>query len=207
MSWLMGTSRGWCSLEWNMQCTRYAVLMHYFSLYALAVRAFIVFCQKELWDCCGITQLLSRWGCELQIAHHKLVVNELMIHHMVDETVPYVIKSDLDMFGSVEGAGLGWSFLKLQHIGSSLQAVPLTMLPHYWSCAQQVQQHFFFLGMHMLVPCKWSGGCFATCKDVLACEKSCSSKCHHSHLCSLCRWSRACTWLECCTGMSSQGTC
>ena len=139
----MGTSRWWCSLEWKMQCTRYAVLMHYFPLYASAVRAFIMFCQKELCDCCGITQLLSRWGCELQIAHHKLVENELMIHHMVDETVPCVIKSDLDMFGSVEGAGVGWSFLKLQHIGSSLQAVPLTMLPHYWSCAQQVQQHFF----------------------------------------------------------------
>ena len=77
----------------------------------------------------------------MQIAHHKLVENELMIHHMVDETVPCVIKSDLDMFGSVEGAGVGWSFLKLQHIGSSLQADPLTMLPHYWSCAQQVQQH------------------------------------------------------------------
>ncbi|DBB03418.1 TPA: hypothetical protein ACH3X3_010780 [Trebouxia sp. C0006] len=38
-----------------------------------------------------------------------------------------------------KGAGVGWSFLKLQHIGSSLQADPLTMLPHYWSCAQQVQ--------------------------------------------------------------------
>ncbi len=100
-----------------------------------------MFCQKELCDCCGITQLLSRWGCELQIAHHKLVENELMIHHMVDETMPCVVKSDLDVFGSVEGAGVGWSFLKLQHIGSSLQADPLTMLPHYWSCAQQVQQH------------------------------------------------------------------
>lgn len=94
---------------------------------------------KDLCYCCGITQLFSRWGCKLQIAHHKLVENELMIHHIVDATVPYVLKSDLDVFGSVEGAGLGWSFLKLQHIGSSFQAVPLTMLPHYWSCAQQVQ--------------------------------------------------------------------
>ena len=67
-----------------------------------------------------------------------------MIHHTVDETVPYVIKSDLDIFGSVQGAGLGWSYLKLRHIGSSLQAVPLTMLPHYWSCAQQALQHCFF---------------------------------------------------------------
>ena len=96
-------------------------------------------------DCCGITQLLSRWGRELQIAQHKLVENELMIHHMVDETVPYVIKSDLNVFGSVEGAGVGWSFLKLQHIGSGLQAVPLTMLPHYWSCAQQVQHQYNIL--------------------------------------------------------------
>ncbi|KAA6421293.1 MAG: hypothetical protein FRX49_08779 [Trebouxia sp. A1-2] len=79
-----------------------------------------------------------------QIAHHKLVENELMIHHIVDATVPYVLKSDLDVFGSVEGAGLGWSFLKLQHIGNSFQAVPLTMLPHYWSCAQQA-----VMGLHM----------------------------------------------------------
>ena len=77
-----------------------------------------------------------------------------MIHHMVDATVPYVVKSDLDMFGSVEGAGVGWSFLKLQHIGSSLQAVSLTMLPHYWSCAQQVHQHQCIVCMHVLVPCK-----------------------------------------------------
>ncbi|KAL0046620.1 hypothetical protein WJX82_005644 [Trebouxia sp. C0006] len=43
-----------------------------------------------------------------------------------------------------KGAGVGWSFLKLQHIGSSLQADPLTMLPHYWSCAQQA-----VTGLHM----------------------------------------------------------
>ena len=101
--------------------------------------------QKELCDCCGITQLLSRWGFELQSGHHKLVENEPIIHHMVDKTVPYVVKSDLDVFGSVEGAGVGWGFLKLQHIGSILQAVPLTMLPHYCSCAQQVQQLLFCL--------------------------------------------------------------
>ena len=96
-------------------------------------------CRKELRGCCGITQLPSRWDFELQIAHRKLVENELMIHHMVDKTVPCAIKGDLDVFGSVEGVGVGWSFLELQHIGSSLQAVPLTMLPHYESCAQQVQ--------------------------------------------------------------------
>ena len=82
-----------------------------------------------------------------------------MIHHTVDATVPYVVKSDLDIFGCVEGAGVGWSFLKLQHIGSSLQAVPLTtMLPHYWSCARQVQRHQCIVCMHVLVACKWIVG-------------------------------------------------
>lgn len=87
-----------------------------------------------------------------------------MIHHMVDKTVPYVVKSDLDVFGSVEGAGVGWGFLKLQHIGSILQAVPLTMLPHYCGCAQQVQQLLFCLhacagGLQMewLLLCHLSG--------------------------------------------------
>ena len=98
-----------------------------------------------------------------------------MIHHKVDATVPYVVKRDLDVFGSVEGAGVGWSFLKLQHIGSSLQAVPLKMLSHYWSCAHQVQWHQCIVCMHVLVACKWlvAGCCFATCKDSIACEKIC----------------------------------
>ncbi len=38
-------------------------------------------------------------------------------------------------------AGAGWSFLQLQHLGSSLQAVPMSMLFDYWSCAHQVHCH------------------------------------------------------------------
>ncbi len=94
---------------------------------------------KGLCDCYGITQPLSNWSYELQIALHKLVENKLMIHRKLDATVPYVVKSDLDVFGSVEGVGVGWSFLKMHQLGSSLQAVPWRMLPHYWSCAHQVQ--------------------------------------------------------------------
>ena len=63
-----------------------------------------------------------------------------MIHKKVDATVPYIVKCHLDVFGSVEGAGAGWGFLKLQHLGCSLQAVPLNKLPHFWSCAFQVQR-------------------------------------------------------------------
>ncbi len=100
---------------------------------------------KGLCGCYGITvmlsstQPLSNWSYELQIAHHKLVENKLMIHRKIHATVPYVVKSDLDVFGSVEGVGVGWSFLKMHQFGSSLQAVPWRMLPHYWSCAHQVQ--------------------------------------------------------------------
>ena len=52
--------------------------------------------------CYGTAQPLSSQGCELQIAHHKLVEHELMIHNKVDATVPFIVKSDLDVFGSVE---------------------------------------------------------------------------------------------------------
>ncbi|DBA81243.1 TPA: hypothetical protein ACH3X2_007055 [Trebouxia sp. C0005] len=69
---------------------------------------------------------------------HKLIQNELMIHNQVDATVPFIVKSHLGVFGSVEGAGAGWGFLKLQHLGCSLQAVSLNKLPRFWSCAVQV---------------------------------------------------------------------
>ncbi|KAL0023902.1 hypothetical protein WJX79_009041 [Trebouxia sp. C0005] len=35
---------------------------------------------------------------------HKLIQNELMIHNQVDATVPFIVKSHLGVFGSVEGA-------------------------------------------------------------------------------------------------------
>ncbi|KAA6428919.1 MAG: hypothetical protein FRX49_01029 [Trebouxia sp. A1-2] len=75
---------------------------------------------------------------------HKLIQNELMIHNQVDATVPFIVKSHLGVFGSVEGAGAGWGFLKLQHLGCSLQAVSLNKLPRFWSCAVQA-----VTGLHM----------------------------------------------------------
>ncbi len=54
-----------------------------------------------------------------------------MIHKKVDATVHFILKCHLDGFGSVEGAGAGWGFLKLQHHGRSLRSVPLNKLPHF----------------------------------------------------------------------------
>ncbi|DBA90635.1 TPA: hypothetical protein ACH3X1_003861 [Trebouxia sp. C0004] len=70
-----------------------------------------------------------------------------MIHQTVHATVPYIVKSDLDMLGFVEGAGAGSTFLKLQHLGRSLEAVPLKMLSHYWSCAHQAVTGLHMAGM------------------------------------------------------------
>ncbi|KAL0030983.1 hypothetical protein WJX79_006700 [Trebouxia sp. C0005] len=67
-------------------------------------------------------------GPVYKVAHTELVENESMIHHTVKATVPHTVKSNPDVFGSVEEADAGWSFVKLQHLGSSLQAVPLRML-------------------------------------------------------------------------------
>lgn len=61
-----------------------------------------------------------------------------MIQKQVDSTVPFIIKSDLDAYGTVEGAGPGLCFLKLQ-LGSDLLTCSQSMLPHYWSYAFQVQ--------------------------------------------------------------------
>ena len=63
-----------------------------------------------------------------------------MIHNMVDERVSFIVKSDLEVFGSVEGAGVGWRFLKL-HLGSGLPAITPRQLPGFWSNAFQVQYY------------------------------------------------------------------
>lgn len=73
----------------------------------------------------------------LQIAHHKLVENEIMIHNLVDAKVHFIVKSHPEVHGTVEGAGHGLSFLKLQ-LGSKVSSIPVTLLHHYWSCAFQV---------------------------------------------------------------------
>ena len=111
-----------------------------------------------------------------------------MIHNKVDATVPIVVKSGLDVLGSVEGAGPGWGFLKLQHLGSSLQAVPLNLLPRFWSCAFQVQhvplthvckqnsQDLFAymclkpanFGLAVALTCQPLPGAFATCSGLEA---------------------------------------
>jgi len=105
----------------------------------ICIKVFYYFWFKNYVICYGTTQPLSSQACGLQIAHHELVQNEVMIHNKVDATVPFIVKSDLDVFGFVEGAGAGWGFLKSQHLGSRLQTFPLNMLPHFWSCALQVQ--------------------------------------------------------------------
>jgi len=74
----------------------------------------------------------------MQIAQFWLVENELMSHRKVDATVPFVIKGNLDAYGTVEGAGSGLCFLKLQ-LGSRLLTCPQNMLPHFWHCAFQVK--------------------------------------------------------------------
>lgn len=119
-----------------MQFTRYSVPI---PIVCICSQDFNYVFSKHCVICYGTTQPLSSQGCDLQIAHHKLVENELMIHSKVDATVPFIVKSNLDVFGSVEGAGVGWGFLKLQPLGRILQAVTLNMLPHFWSCAFQVQ--------------------------------------------------------------------
>ncbi len=86
-----------------------------------------------------LSQCLPRWYCDLQIAHHELVTNELMIHSLIDHRVSFIVKSDLEVFGSVEGAGVGWRFLKLQHLGNRLPAITPSTLPGFWSNAFQVQ--------------------------------------------------------------------
>jgi len=90
--------------------------------------------------CYGATQPFSSQACGWQVTHEKLIQNEVMIHNKVDATVPFILKCHLDVFGSVEGAGAGWGFLKLQHRGRSLRSVPLNQLPHFWSCAFQVHR-------------------------------------------------------------------
>lgn len=89
---------------------------------------------------CGIiipaTAKLALW---MQIAHQQLVNNELTIHSLVDTTVPYIVKSEPGVYGSVEGAGGGWAFLKLQRLGRNLSSFPAHRLPQYWSCAFQVR--------------------------------------------------------------------
>lgn len=65
--------------------------------------------------------------------------NEVMIHNRVDAKVSYIVKSEPGMYGSVEGAGGGWAFLKLQRLGRNLASFPVHRLPHFWSCAFQVQ--------------------------------------------------------------------
>ena len=92
-----------------------------------------------------------------QIAHFQLVANELMIHRRVDAKVPFIIKSDLDAHGTVEGAGPHLSFLKLQ-LGNRLSTCPQSMLPHYWQCTFQV---------HLLGPCISSVPvCIVNCSDL-----------------------------------------
>ncbi|KAL0022351.1 hypothetical protein WJX77_002939 [Trebouxia sp. C0004] len=95
----------------------------------------------------GVLMLLGVEDAVYKIAHQKLVENEIMIHQTVHATVPYIVKSDLDMLGFVEGAGAGSTFLKLQHLGRSLEAVPLKMLSHYWSCAHQAVTGLHMAGM------------------------------------------------------------
>lgn len=62
-----------------------------------------------------------------------------MIHNLVDDRVSFIVKSDLEVFGSVEGAGVGWCFLKLWHLGKRLPAITPSTLPGFWSNAFQVQ--------------------------------------------------------------------
>ena len=85
-----------------------------------------------------ISQFLPRWCCDLQIAHDELITKELMIHSLVDDSVSFIVKSDREAFGIVEGAGVGWRFLKLQHLGR-LPAITPSTLPGFWSNAFQVQ--------------------------------------------------------------------
>lgn len=91
-----------------------------------------------------------------QIAHSQLVGNELMIHRRVDATVPFIIKSNLDAYGTVEGAGPNLSFLKLQ-LGSRLSTCPQSMLPHYWQCTFQVHLLGPYIRSvpHRVVNCSW----------------------------------------------------
>ena len=123
----MSTSHWWCSLEWKGQCTRYTALTHC-PLCLSAVKAFSNFSKHILCECYRTLHPSPIWLYELQVAHTELVENESMIHHTVKATVPHTVKSNPDVFGSVEEADAGWSFVKLQHLGSSLQAVPLRML-------------------------------------------------------------------------------
>ena len=99
-----------------------------------------------------------------QIAHSQLVRNELMIHVMVDARVPFIIKSDLDAYGTVEGAGPNLSFLKLQ-LGSRLSSCPQSMLPNYWQCAFQV--HLLGPCIRSVPYCRVSSSCGPLCIIVL----------------------------------------
>ena len=76
-----------------------------------------------------IIQATAKLALWMQIAHQQLVNNELMLHSLVDATVPYIVKSEPDMYGSVEGAGHGWAFFKLQPLGKSLSSFPAHRLP------------------------------------------------------------------------------
>ncbi|KAA6417960.1 MAG: hypothetical protein FRX49_12042 [Trebouxia sp. A1-2] len=90
-------------------------------------------------------------GPVYKVAHTELVENESMIHHTVKATVPHTVKSNPDVFGSVEEADAGWSFVKLQHLGSSLQAVPLRMLSSLLElCSSEVDGDYNDLLQHLL---------------------------------------------------------
>ncbi|KAL3142534.1 hypothetical protein ABBQ38_002856 [Trebouxia sp. C0009 RCD-2024] len=79
-----------------------------------------------------------------KIAHHELITNELMTHNLVDDRVSFIVQSDPEVFGSVEGAGVVWGFLKLQHLGNGLRAITPSTLPGFWSNAFQA-----VTGLHM----------------------------------------------------------
>ncbi|KAL3151006.1 hypothetical protein ABBQ38_012877 [Trebouxia sp. C0009 RCD-2024] len=79
-----------------------------------------------------------------KIGHCELIENELMIHNRIDERVPFIVKSDLAVFGHMEGAGDGWRFLKLCHLGSSLPRITPSKLHGFWSNAFQA-----VTGLHM----------------------------------------------------------
>lgn len=80
-------------------------------------------------------------GVDVCRLHTELIENDFMIHTMVDERVPFIVKIDLEVFDYVEGACDGWRFLEqlLQHLGSSLPGIMPSKLHGFWSNAFQVE--------------------------------------------------------------------
>ena len=166
----MGTSHWWCSLEGRMLFTRYnspaQCNQSHVPVPCVHAQLIIVCCIPFALHCCTLsrtihgdvkTVLIFFMSFPPQIARSQLVGNELMIHRRVDATMPFIIKSDLDAYGTVEGAGPNLSFLKLQ-LGSRLSTCPHSMLPHYWQCTFQV---------HLLGPCIRSVPfCVVNCSDL-----------------------------------------